>query len=379
MPILTSAEPLKKKTPILMIIGDQGLSKTSLAYTFEQPLLIDFDEGAQRSEGRTNVLQFENRGYDGWVELLDLERGGELRKYKTIAIDTPKAALDDFLISYVETINPALATQKGQLKRYSAIGEGFKNFVNRCRENDAVIVFLCHAKKDEDGRVTADITGSSQALLMRIADQVGYITIRNGKRTILWDPTELLTLKNTARLPEMVLPLLTDPAWKTFGAELATKVKEKIWGMSEDQRAAVMQSQQYQELISNAETPQDLSGLADNITELPQYLNIPLMNTLGDKYNEYITNTNDVEAFNELLEEVNALPMYLREPLRKSMSAKVKKMGWIADETTKKLVIPPGTPLVQTNATTPSDVSLFTPATSTDKKEDPKKLKKNAA
>ena len=336
-----------------MIIGDQGLGKTSLGFTFETPLHIDFDRGVQRSTGRKDTLQPVD-----WAEILELEKAGEFKPFKTIVIDTPKAALDDFLIPYVISVDSRLGSQKFMQQRFGQIGEQFKRFINNCRNANKVVVFICHAKKDEDGKVSADVTGQSLSLIMRIADQVGYVTIKNQKRVMLFDPTEFMALKNTANLQEMVIPHKDDATWLTFGTDLANKVREKIWGMSEEQREAVVKSQQYQDLINSCADIAELNGLADNIAELPPYLNTPLLQVLGQKYVSTMYAITDVAVFNVFYKEVSALPPFLMNGIKKLVSPFLIKMKWRANEKTKAF-----------EEIDPSPSTLPDPATSTDPAE----------
>lgn len=235
MPIYKKDQSLPEQPVIVLIYADPGTGKTSLGNTCATPLNIDFDRGFKRSVGRPDVLMPSN-----WKEVEDELTSGTFDNYSTIVPDTAKGALDDFLMAHVKAKYP---TTKDPRKYYGYLGDEFKLFVNQLRLKNKDIFLIAHAKDQEDGdtiRKIPDVTGQSSALLLRIADQVGYLTIRNGKRTITFNPTENSIGKNVAQLPDIILPLHTSPEWTGFAdREIICKVKEALTTMSEEQREAL--------------------------------------------------------------------------------------------------------------------------------------------
>lgn len=289
MPIIKKHEPLGKRPVIILIYGESGIGKTSLFNTAEEPLLIDFDRGVDRSILRQDILKV-----NSWNDVLKEEKEGSFKSYKTIGIDTAKAALDDFLMSHVIDQNWKLKTNK--LQAYGAIGDDFKLFVNNRRQEDADIVIIAHAKDDKEGdviRKIPDVTGQSYQLLLRIADQVGYMRTINNKRTIQFEPSDTTVGKNVARLETIEIPNDSDPAFRNFMATLIDKVKNAINNMSEAQREAVAQSEAFQKDIDACETPDCLTEILTKVNGLPEYLKAPLKKLIGAKAKErgYIANT----------------------------------------------------------------------------------------
>jgi hypothetical protein len=47
--IIRSTDPVKIETVVVLVYGDPGAGKTSLAFTAADPLMLDFDRGAHRS------------------------------------------------------------------------------------------------------------------------------------------------------------------------------------------------------------------------------------------------------------------------------------------------------------------------------------------
>lgn len=295
MPIVKQTESLGHRPVIAVLYGDPGICKTSLANTCDNPLLLDFDRGVQRSYGRKDTLVL-----DSWEEVVNEEQAGSFKGYKTIIIDTAKAALDDFLMVYVCNQDYKLKTNK--LKAYGAIGDAFKLFVNNRRSEGVDIVIIAHAKKDEDTkRHIPDVTGQSYQLLMRIADQVGYITMENNQRVISFDPTDLTVGKNVAGLGKLPIPAKESEQWKNYGAGIIQAVKEALSSMDEAQREALEKSAKFQEELAAIDNPESLS---------------------------------------DFLAVVNEQPEFLKAPLRKAISEKAKAAGWVANAQTKRFEVP---------------------------------------
>lgn len=282
MPILKKEESLPERPVVIVIYGEPGIGKTSLFNTSEQPLLIDFDRGVDRSIMRQDTLLVNK-----WEDVQTEEKAGTFNNYKTIGIDTAKAALDDFLMSYVIKLDYAAA--KNKLKAYGAIGDEFKLFVNNRRADNAELVIIAHAKDEKEGDIIKkipDVTGQSYNLLLRIADQVGYMRTINNKRSIQWEPTDSTIGKNVARLPITEIPNETDPAFKTYMARIISDVKAAISKMSESQKEALDKVAKFQYEVGICTEPEDLTALLTIINELPQTYALALRKLVADRSRE---------------------------------------------------------------------------------------------
>ena len=334
MPIKKPTESLQSRPPVIVIYGEQGTGKTSLAQTFDTPLTLDFDQGIRRAIGRKDTFQVES-----WDEVESAQRNGDFKEYNTIVTDTIKALLDDYL--NVHVVEEDYRLQKNKLQKFGAIGDEFKGFLNVLRADNKCVVIIAHNKRDEETkRNQPDITGGSYQLILRVADQIGYLYYKNRERWITFDPTEQVVCKNVAQLPDMPVPKPEDPAYRTFGKDLANSVRERLDAMSDEQKEAVEKSNRYQQLIADCAGITDLSGIADVILELPSYLNRPLIQLLGDKYSEFITNSAKPEELTMALMEVNALPPFLKLELQKNVANHAKAKGWVANKDTKAFEAP---------------------------------------
>lgn len=262
MAIIKKTDVFPKRPVIIVIYGTPGVGKTSLFNTSKNPILLDCDRGADRSINRQDTIVA-----NSWKEVLQDE--GEIKNYSTLGIDTAKATLDDFLMTHVIEQDYKLKTNK--LKAYGAIGDEFKLFVNRRRNEGVDIVVIAHAKEDKDGdiiKLSPDVTGQSKDLLLRIADQVGFLTMVNNKRTLTFEPTDKTVGKNVAKLPTMEIPDDTDPAFDTFMAEIIEKVKESIQRQTEDQKEALNKIRELSEAIALMEEAEQANAISEDILTL---------------------------------------------------------------------------------------------------------------
>ena len=282
MPILLKSESLPKRPVVIVIYGEPGIGKTSLFNTSDNPLLIDFDRGVDRSIFRQDTLIANT-----WNDVISEEASGSFANYSTIGIDTAKAALDDFLMSYVIKLDYSAA--KNKLKAYGAIGDEFKLFVSNRRSENADLVIIAHAKDEKEGDVIKkipDVTGQSYNLLLRIADQVGYMRTINNKRTIQWEPTDTTIGKNVARLTTTEIPNETDPAFKNYMALIISSVKEAISTMSEAQKEALEKIELFTNQVLSCTDPADLTALLTVINELPKTHSLALRKIVSDRSKE---------------------------------------------------------------------------------------------
>lgn len=286
MPIIKSNEPLPEGPVVIGIYGEPGVSKTSISNTAENPLLCDFDRGSRRSIFRKDTLVLTS-----WEDVIKEESANSFKGYKTIIIDTAKAALDDFLMTYV--VKQDFKLQKNKLQAYGAIGDAFKLFLNNRRNEGADVIIVAHAKKDEDTKkVIPDVTGQSYQLMLRVCDQLGYVSMVNNKRSIQFSPTDLTVGKNTAQLPTMEIPDQGEPAAQTFMQDIITKTKASMVKQSEAQLEALQKSEAFQKQIAEVKTVEDINKIINPVQQLPKHLKEQLNKLIGEKAKEkgYIWN-----------------------------------------------------------------------------------------
>lgn len=281
MPIIRKNDVAPERPIIIVLYGTPGTGKTSVATTADNPLLIDTDRGYDRAVQRIDTLEASK-----WQDIAS--EYATIKGYKTIIVDTAKALLDDYLSVFAVEQNYKLATNS--LKRFGKMAEDFKMFVNTLRSNGSDLIFICHDKETADGDIikhAPDCTGQSKDLLIRIADQVGYICKENGKRTIRFEPMDNFVGKNVAGLGSLIIPDNTDPNFSTFMAGIIKNVKLSIQNRSEAQRKANDTLKNLREQLTNVATEEEAAALLDVSQSLPQIFKKPffeeIKKVLSDK------------------------------------------------------------------------------------------------
>ncbi len=276
MPILKKNEVLPERPIILVLYGVPGSGKTSVATTSENPILIDTDRGFDRSTNRVDTLTATQ-----WEDILNEENN--FGDYNTVVIDTARAALDDYIVEYVCRQNYKL--RNNALKRFGEIADQFKAFVNRIRAKGKDIIFICHDKETQEGDVikhAPDCTGQSKDLLIRVADQVGYVGIQNKQRVINFEPLDNYVGKNVAELQLVPIPTAPSKEFDTCMADIIRSVKTAIQSKGEAQRKAQEQLAQLREQAEAAETLEDVEVVLKASKELPNALKAPFFAELKD-------------------------------------------------------------------------------------------------
>lgn len=274
MPIVKKNDVLPERPVIIVLYGVPGSGKTSVATTALNPLLIDCDRGADRAVQRCDTIMAKC-----WKDI-DSEREA-MKEYKTIVVDTAKSMIDDYLSQYAIENNYKLKTNA--LKRFGQMGEDFKEFVNFLRSNGSDIVFICHDKETADGDVikhSPDCTGQSKDLLVRIADQVGYVFIQNGKRCISFAPLDNFVGKNVASLETVIIPDYGTTEFDTCMSDIILKVKTAILGKGEAQAKANEQLAAIREQLSAAMTDEDIIALMEATKLLPKIMQVPFFSEM---------------------------------------------------------------------------------------------------
>ena len=298
MAVIRKNDVVKERPVIIVLYGTPGTGKTSLATTAESPLLIDTDRGFDRAVQRPDVVvtasQWEDIYNEEIIGKYVIENGvqvwkpGLISECKTVVVDTAKAMLDDYLSNYAIKMDYKL--EKNTLKRYGLMGDLFKQFVSILRSNNSDIIFICQDKENTDGDITKhspDCTGQSKDLLIRIADQVGYICKENNNRVIKFEPTDNRVGKNVAEIPDTWIPAYGTPEFETCMADIVKRVKKAIVSKSDAQVQAqkdVDNARKKLASVSTIDEANELIDIAHGLAKIHQkaFMN-QMLKELGEK------------------------------------------------------------------------------------------------
>lgn len=277
--IIKGTEAIAVDHPIFLIMGEHGMTKTSLGYSAPAPLLWDFDKGAHRAVNRRDTLRITS--WADALEATDDDREG----YKTDVIDTVGRAVD-FLTADIAT-DPKKARGGGELNQqgWGALKHRFRSWISALRSQGRDIVLLAHAKEEKDGDTRIfrpDIAGSSMDEVLRIADFVGFLHMVGKDRVLDFNPTDRWVGKNPAGWAPFIVP----PADKaqTFMADLMQKGREALGHISAESAAVLEQVEQWKTVIAGVTDAMPLTMLVAEAVEIPQKpIQVQVRRALADR------------------------------------------------------------------------------------------------
>jgi len=198
----------------MMVYGQPGIGKSTMALSAPNPVLFDFDGGVQRVNVAFQCPTLQVKSWEQVSEALEELKSGSV-SCQTIVIDTAGKMLD-FMSDYIMRKDPKMRMRDGSLslKGYGARKVMFVNFLRDVSMMGKNIVFVAHEREDKDGEtkiVRPEIGGSSAGDLMKELDLVGYVQAIGNERTVFWTPQEKFYAKNTCNLPAFQkIPVIID-------------------------------------------------------------------------------------------------------------------------------------------------------------------------
>ena len=213
MSLIKKPNELNVQTRIKMLIyGQAGTGKTTLALSAPNPLLIDFDGGVNRVnyahlKDTVQVSQYE--------DLLNVLNNEDLSAYDTIIIDTGGKMLDS-MAAYLIKGDSRLGRRNGMLTQngYGQRKAEFAAVVKLINSKNKDVIFIAHRQTVNDGddiRYVPLFGGSNYDSLVTELDLVGYLEANGRQRVITFDPTSRSDGKNTCNMPStMEVPTILD-------------------------------------------------------------------------------------------------------------------------------------------------------------------------
>lgn len=254
--ITKADDAIEVKQVTLLVFGQPGVWKTSLAFTAERPLLLDFDNGAYRSEYRKDSVQVRT-----WEDIIGLT-AEDLAPYTTVAVDTVGRLLDALSVYLIEQnpkwdYNGALTLQGyGQLK--ATYAGWLKTLLGYGKD----VVLIAHDREDKDGDtliVRPDIQGGSYGEVFKRADGIAYM-YRGVKGTILdFNPSDKWVGKNAGGLAAVAVPHFS--ATPDFLAGIIRQIKTKLNAMSRIDDAAKAEVEAWRQRFAAITTADALTAI----------------------------------------------------------------------------------------------------------------------
>lgn len=249
--IVSASDPLTIENIVLTIYAAPGLGKTSLAFTADKPLMLDFDKGAHRAATRGDSVPVAS-----WDDVSQMS-AEDLSPYSTIIVDTAGRALDALSIDII-TGNPKLAQGNGALSQrgYGELKSRFQSWSAFLKSLKKDLVLICHMDEQRNGDDTIeriDAQGSSKNEIYKSSDAMCRIRLDGRDQRFLdFDPRQGGFGKNPAQLPKIAFP---DPRQNPqFLAGVIGQIKSALNRMTEDQAAARKEQEEWSTAVSEADT-----------------------------------------------------------------------------------------------------------------------------
>lgn len=280
--IITEDQAIETTSLIAVIYGEPGIGKTSVSFTTESPILLDFDGGIQRAANRKTAVRVNN--WEGVTDLINSKEFAKLNP-KTIIVDTAGTMLDNYIADYVKRDDPKNSRRGGELslQGYGAMKSRFQQFVNWAKSQKKNVVFIAHADADRSGDDTQwkpKLTGGSYDILRESADLVGFMYASKNSRVINFTPSANHVGKDCAEIGVVEVPHYSIGEYETFLQDLINRTLDKMNSLSEKQVEIRKMIEDYKEDIKSLTTADEANAQISLLAEEEKGVRIQMFNAL---------------------------------------------------------------------------------------------------
>ncbi|MDC9825642.1 ATP-binding protein [Devosia sp. ZB163] len=256
--ITRAADPIKVDRLNMVIYGPPGIAKTSLAFTADAPLLLDFDNGSHRAANRKDVVRVTD-----WQDVAGIT-AEDLAPFSTVIVDTAGRALDCLTVDIIRA-NPKHGRGGAlTLQGYGELKSRFGSFLKLLNSFGKDVVLIAHMDEQRNGDDVIerlDVQGGSKGEIYKAADAMGRLVISDGKRWLRFSPTDAAFGKNPGQLEPLQVPHFESPEFASFLAGVIQTTKDRLNALTEDQRAAQAEQEWFRTTLPNVTTADHLNGL----------------------------------------------------------------------------------------------------------------------
>lgn len=256
--ITRASDPIKVERLNMVIYAAPGLGKTSLAFTAEKPLLLDFDNGSHRAIGRKDAVLVSN-----WADVAGIA-SDDLAPFKTVIVDTAGRALDALTVDIIKA-NPKHGRGGAlTLQGYGELKARFSSFLKLLNSFGKDVVLIAHMDEQRSGDEIVerlDVQGGSKGEIYKAADAMGRIAIVNGQRWLRFSPNDTAFGKNPGQLEPWAIPPTNAPGFDGFLGRAIQQTKDRLNEATEAQLEAQTALTAFQADTHNADNVDDINAL----------------------------------------------------------------------------------------------------------------------
>ena len=261
--LIKENESIFVETTNIMIYGEPGVGKTSLAFTTNNPILLDFDKGSYRSAYRKDIIKIQN--YSDIANNLK-QFSKTIENYDTIIIDTI-GALQDLIKSYLLVKDVSLNNAKKSFQLYGQLLTNTIDFFNLLQSLGKNIITIAHVQektKGEDYVKRPVVIGQTKDKLYQVMDFIGYMSFKNSNRVLTFKAIDdNIECKQTGDIDVLSIP---DSMPNDYFGVITEKLVKTINEQNEANNKHVELLKSYIERINNS----DLIEL-NNVIEEKEY------------------------------------------------------------------------------------------------------------
>jgi hypothetical protein len=282
--IVKSSDVITVENINLCIYGAPGLGKTSLAFTADAPLLLDFDRGSHRAANRKDAVPISS-----WADVTSIT-GTDLEPYHTVIVDTAGRALD-FLTADIIAANPKMGRGGAlTLQGYGELKSKFAAWLKMLRMFGKDVVLTAHMDEQRSGDDVIerlDVQGGSKGEIYKSVDAMGRLFVRGKERVLDFSPRENSFGKNPCGLEIVAFP---DPVNNPqYLAKLMVEIKGRLNQATKDQVAAQADLAGWKEALEDFTTAEDFNRCLPEFKKASQAIKLLVVRrakTVGVIFNQ---------------------------------------------------------------------------------------------
>jgi hypothetical protein len=256
--ITRAADPITIDRLKLVIYGQPGVAKTSVSFTAEAPLLLDFDGGSYRAANRKDIVRIEQ-----WSDAASITQD-DLEPYKTVIIDTAGRALDLLTVDIIKSDPKKGSGGTLSLQGYGVLKARFGSFLNLLNSFGKDVILVAHMEEKQRGDEVIerlDVQGGSKGEIYKAADAMGRLVIENGHRWLKFSPTDAAFGKNPGQLEPLKVPTADSPDFDGFLGRVIQQTKDRLNELTADQQATAEEQKWFRETLPTVAVADEINGL----------------------------------------------------------------------------------------------------------------------